>query len=163
MSFVKLIVIDFNLHVVTLRYRPFDASVLARSQLESDCLNDSLPNRLQFTGESPTLPAIHELDFANKNPNSLRLDLGTFGDCGLKESWLSARTDDRTALRTWKKIAKRLKGLTEQGATAINRKTGGVGPAKWHRFTEGAQRLESTGTPMLTMTGIILKPGIPLI
>jgi len=79
---------------------------------------------------------------------------------GLRESWLSARTANTTAIATWKKIAKRLKSMTVQGATAINPDTKTTGPAKGHRFSEGARTLEAAGVPMLTITGIIMKPAL---
>ncbi len=161
LSFVRQIIADFGLHVVALRYRPFDASELSESQLAGCFSDDSLYKRLHFTIGNPVLPVTHELDFGDQNPDSLRLDIGTLGGDGLRESWLSARTEDPAAFATWKKIAKRLKGLAEQGATAVNPKTGRMGPAKWHRFTEGAKRLEATGISMLTITGIVMKPGLP--
>lgn len=161
LSFVRQIIADFGLHVTALRFRPFDVSELSESQLDGCFLDDSPYKRLHFTIEKPVLPVAHELDFGDKNPDNLRLDIGTLSEEGLRESWLSARTGNPGAFATWKKIAKRLKSLTEQGATAVNPKTGGTGPAKWHRFTEGARRLEATGIPMLTITGIIMKPGLP--
>lgn len=161
LSFVQQIVADFALHIVTLRYRPFDVSELCGSQLDDYFSDDSPDKRLHFTLEGPVLSAAHELEFGDKNPDSLRLDIGSLGGDGLRESWLSARTENLTAIAIWKKIAKRLRDLTEQGATAVNPETGATGPAKGHRFTEGAKRLEATGTPMLTITGIVMKPGLP--
>jgi hypothetical protein len=163
LSFVRQIVVDFGLYVVALRFRPFDSSELSESQLD-DCFSDKSPyKRLHFTVGKPVLPVAHELDFGDKNPDSLRLDIGTLGEDGLRESWLSARTENPAAIAMWKQIAKLLKSLTEQGATAINPKTGGIGPAKGHRFTEGAKRLEATGIQMLTITGIVMKPLPPAI
>jgi hypothetical protein len=163
LAFVRQIVADFDLHTVALRFRPFDASALSKGRLDNCFSDESSYKRLHFTIGKPVLPAAHELDFSDKNPDSLRLDIGTLGEDGLRESWLSARTENLAAIATWKKIAKRLKSLTEQGATAVNPKTGRMGPAKSHRFTEGAKRLEATGIPMLTITGIVMKPGLPVI
>lgn len=160
-AFVRQIVADFDLLVVALRFRPFDASELSGGQLDGCFSDDSPYKRLHFTLGKPILPVAHELDFGDKNPDSLRLDIGTLDEDGVRESWLSARTENPAAITKWKKIAKRLKTITEQGATAINPKTGGVGPVKSHRFMEGAKRLEATGTPMLTITGIVMKPGLP--
>jgi hypothetical protein len=160
MEFVRQIVADFGLHVVALRFRPFKATELSESQLGC-CFSAVSPyKRLHFTLGDPVLNVAQELELGDKNPDSLRLDIGTVDLEGLRESWLSARTDDPSSLATWKKIAKRLKGVTQQGATAINRKTGAKGPAKCHRFTEGAKRLDASGTRMLTITGIVMKPGL---
>ncbi len=161
LSFVRGFVADFGLSVVALRYRPFDAHEPSESRL-NDCFSvESLHKRLHFALGKFTLPAANELDFGDKNPGSLRLDVGTLCEGGLAESWLSSRTEDPESIAVWKKIAKRLRSLTEQGATAVNLKTGAMGPAKGHRFTDGAKRLEATGVPMLTITGIVMKPGVP--
>ncbi len=160
-AFVRQIVADFDLHIVALRFRPFDASELSGGLLDGCFSDDSPYKRLHFTLGKPMLPVAHELDFGDKNPDSLRLDIGTLDDDGITESWLSARTENPASIAKWKIISKRLKAITERGATAINPKTGGMGPAKNHRFTDGAKWLEATGTPMLTITGIVMKPGLP--
>jgi hypothetical protein len=160
-AFVRQVVADFRLHVVAIRYRPFDATELSEAQI-GGCFSEASPyKRLHFTLGEPVLSVAQELDFGDKNPDSLRLDIGTADREGVRESWLSARTRDPSALAAWKKIAKRLKSMTEQGATATNPKTGATGPARSHRFTRGAKGLEATGTAMLTITGIVMKPCLP--
>ena len=161
LAFVRQVVAEFDLRVVALRYRPFRARELAEDQL-ADCFADDSPDRrLHFSLGEPALAVARELEFGDKNPDSLRLDVGVVDSNGVRESWLSARTDNSAALAVWRQVAKRLKGITEQGATAISPKTGGRGPARSHRFSAGAKRLEAAGTPMLTITGVIMKPGLP--
>src|SRR5262249_54727334 len=150
--FLREIVADYGLHMIALRTRPFEIGELSQGALDEYLLGDSPSKRLQFTLKDPVLPVAHELEFADKNPDSLRLDVGTLGRDGLRESWLSARTEDPSAIATWKKVARKLKEMTVQGATAINPKTGATGPAKGHRFSEGAAKLQATGVPMLTVT-----------
>lgn len=159
-DFVRQFVQEFHPHVVALRFRPFAAREVSGADLD-DCFSEESPcHRLHFTTGEPVLPVEHELDFGDKNPSSLRLDIGAPRKDGLEQSWLSARTDDPTALAVWKKVAKRLKGMTVGGATAINPDTGASGPAKWHRFTEGARRLDANGTNLVSLTGIIMKPPV---
>lgn len=158
-EFVKQCVSDFGLHVVAIRYRPFEAVELAGDRLNEVFLDSSTHRRLHCTLGKPTLPVADELVFGDKNPDALRLDIGERTKKELRESWLSARTENTAALAVWKKIAKRLKGLTEKGALAVQPKTGATGSARGHRYTPGAKALEASGVPMLTITGIILKLG----
>ena len=95
--------------------------------------------------------------FCDRNPDALYLDVGVYDNMGLHESHLSARTNN-AAIAVWKKIAKRLKEITKRGATATNPETGGSGPARSQRFTEGAVKLHKAGVPLLTITGIVLNP-----
>lgn len=163
LEFSERIIAAYGLRAVALRHdRPFEAHEVYGDQLERCFREDSHYKRLHFTLGEPVLPATDELDFQDKNPDSLRLDIGTPGKTGVMESWLSARTANRAAIAVWNKVAKQLKSITVPGATAINPKTGAIGPAKWHRFTEGAKRLDAGGTPLISLTGIILKPGLPV-
>jgi hypothetical protein len=160
LQFVEQCVIEFNLHVVAMRFFPFEAIKLAGGHLEESFADASPYKRLAFTLSEPVLPVANELDFAAKNPDALRLDIGSRGKTELKESWLSARTENSEAIAVWKKIAKRLKDLTEKGALAVNPKTGDSGPARWHRFTPAAKALESSGVRMLAITGIVMRLGV---
>ena len=161
LSFLRQIVSEFNLHVVALRFRPFSASEIPVGQFDHLFSDQSTSKRFHFSQDKPVLSVADELEFSDKNPDSLRLDVGSRGEEGLRESWLSARTENATALATWKKIAKQLKGMTVQGATAVNPNTGASGSVKGHRFTEGAKRLEAIGFPLLSITGIWMKSGLP--
>ncbi len=149
---------DFGLHVVAIRYSPFEADELV-GDLNEPFSDASTHRRLQFTLGMPTLPVVHELDFGAKNPDALRLDIGKRTKKDLKESWLSARTGNAAALAVWKKIAKRSKDMTEKGARVVQHKTGASGPARGHRYTPGAKALEASGLLMLTITGNIMKLG----
>jgi hypothetical protein len=155
-DFVKQCVADFGLRVVAIHYRPFEAVEVEGDRLNEPFLDSSTHRRLHFTLGTPTLPAANELDFGDKNPDALRLDIGERSKNELRESWLSARTENAAALAVWKKIAKRLKAMTEKGALAVNSKTGDTGPARGHRYTLGAKALQTSGVPMLDLGGVII-------
>jgi hypothetical protein len=158
-DFVKQAVSDFGLHVVAIRFPPYEAVELNVDQLGEEFADSSAYKRLAFTLQQPSLPVTPELDFAIKNPDALWLQIGERTKNELKESWLSARTEDAAALIVWKKIAKRLQAMTEKGALAMQPTTGAIGPARGHRYTAGAKALEASGVTMITITGIILKLG----
>jgi hypothetical protein len=158
-DFVKQCVADFELRVVSIQFPPYQVVELDADHLDEEFADSSTYKRLAFTLGEPSLLVTRELDFADKNPDALWLHIGERTKTELRESHLSARTENAAALAVWKKIAKRLKEMTEKGALGIQPDTGATGPVRWHRYTAGAKALEATGVPMLTITGIILKLG----
>jgi hypothetical protein len=158
-EFVKQIVPEFGLHVIAIRFPPYRAVELDSEQVDEAFTDSSPYDELAFTLRQPILPAKGNMEFCDKNPDALWLAIGKRTKTDLRESWLSARTENAAVLAVWKKIAKRLRGMTERGALAVQPKTGATGPARDHRYTAGAKALEASGVPMLTITGIILKLG----
>ncbi len=149
---------EFQLHISALRFFPFEAHEVEPDALANYFSYASPYKRLELTTGTPVLPVANELDFRDKNPSSLRLQLGERHSDRLDESWLSARTTEPCALNIWKTLAKRLKGMTEPGAIAVNADAGTSGPARGHRFSQGAIRLNAEGVPLTSITGIVLKP-----
>lgn len=158
LSFAHNIITDLNLHVTVVRFHPFEAHELPNEELDHIQSIDTNYKRMYFTITKPILPASNELDFADKNPDSLRLDVGSLEESGLRESWLSARTENLQVVSVWKQIAKKLRGLTKPGGTSVHPKTGATAPAKSHRFSEGAKELELSGVPLLAINNTIMKP-----
>ncbi len=156
--FVKDCVAKYNLHVVAMRFFPFEAIEILPSNLDAVFSKSSPFEELALTIHKPSLPVKSQLNFYDQNPGVLRLDIKRPTEKGLEETWLAARTDNEAALSVWRKVAKRLKQLTKQGATVTNPKTGDRGPARSHRFTAGALKLYKTSIPLLTITGFVLSP-----
>lgn len=158
-DFVRQAVSDYGLHVVAIRFPPYEAIELDPDQLDEAFADSSPYDQLTFTVHKPRLPAKGNMELWDKNPDALNLQFGRGTENGLVESHLLARTENAAALAVWKKIAKRLKGMTEKGALAVQPKTGATGSARDHRYTAGAKALEASGVAMLTITGINLKLG----
>jgi len=158
-EFVKQCVADAGLHVVAIRFPPYKVVELDADQLDVEFADPPTYKELAFTLEKPSLLVTPESDFGVWNPDALWLHIGERTKTELRESHLSARTENAAALAVWKKIAKRLKAMTEKGALGIQPDTGATGPVRWHRYTAGAKALEASGVAMLTITGIILKLG----
>jgi len=161
-DFVMHSVSDFDLHVIAIRYPPYEAVELSPSQVEEAFADSPAQyDELAFTLHQPKLPADGNLELVDKNPDVLRLLLGKASGQGLKQSWLSACAQDSAAIRIWKKIAKRLREMTEKGARAMNTETGEKGPVLGFRYTAGAKSLEASGLPMLDIGGrvvLVLEP-----
>lgn len=94
-------------------------------------------------------------DFVMQHPNALVLDVGSLTEHGLKESWLSCKTDDEVCLRKWKEMAKLLKKNTFCGAVALRPATGETALMRHHRYTAGAQQLFRLGVNMLPIAGVV--------
>ncbi len=150
---VEDVVREFDLSVTTIRFRPFGAVAVEHNAIETLFKELSPRQRVAFTLGAANLPVENELDFAKKNPDYLRLDVGQQGHDGLEQSWLSARTENAVAISTWRKIAKRIETITEKGVTAINRDTGAIGVMRSFRYTTGAKDLEDHGVHMLPTVG----------
>jgi hypothetical protein len=153
MLFIEEVIRDFGAKAVVMRFRPFDVKEVRLEDFRRLLNNAPDYRRWAFLLGNPVLSVTNELEFADKNPDQLRLDVGRKSEKGLEQSWLSARTANCDALATWKKVANRLKKRTEQGVTAVNPKTGATGRMKSYRYTIGAKSLEAQGTAMLPIAG----------
>jgi hypothetical protein len=158
-DFVKQCVSDFGLHIIAIRFHPYEAIELDADRLDEAFTDSSQYDELAFTLHPPILPAKGNMALADNNPDVLWLAIGKRTNTSLKESHLSARTENAVAFAVWKQIAKRLKDLTDKGALAVNPETGATSLARGHRFTSRAKALETSGIATLTITGIILKLG----
>ncbi len=160
MRFIKEVAEDFSANVVAMRFFPFMLRPVSTVEIEHffECAPDY--RRWAFTQSEVALPIADELDFADKNPDHLRLEIGRRTERGLEQSWLTARTVNTDALATWRRVATRLKKMTNQGVTAINPNTGASSRMKSFRYTNGAKSLESLGIAMLPIAGTsLLKLG----
>lgn len=146
-------VAEFDLHVVAIRYLPFCAEEIDPSQL-AEVFGETSPIReIAFTQKLPDLSAKGRMEFIDKNPCQLSLQIGRLTNQGLEQSWLSSRTDKGEELAVWRKIAGRIKKQTKQGVTAVNRVTGVSAAYKSFRYTEGAKSIETCGEKMVPPQG----------
>ncbi len=151
--FAEQCVHDFDLHVVAMKYFPFEANEVPQDSLSSVFSTTALFRELAFTLERPVLPVVSNLDFYDKNSNKLRLDIQRPTKDGLRQTWLACRTNDTTALSVWKQIAKRLKKITKAGVIVVNPNSGCSAPCSSFRYTAGAKALECEGVRMLPAAG----------
>ena len=153
LQFVKECLRDFNIHVVAMRFFPFEATEVSADRLEEIFSTSSAFRELAFTVERPVLPVKSSMHFHDQNPSNLGLEIQRPTEKGLRQTWLACRTGDARALSIWKKIAKRLKEMTTTGVVAVNPDTGACASSSSFRFTSGAKALELAGVPMLPAAG----------
>lgn len=160
LRFVKEWVIDFGLHVVAMKFIPFEAIEAGADDLETIFSASSPYEELGLTVGEPSLPVKSNTNFYDRNPDSLRIDIRRVGQNGLEQTRIAARTDNSDVLVVWKMIAKRLKALTKTGVVVVNPDTGATVAVPSFRFTSGASMLAATGIPMLPIAGgCLLKFG----
>lgn len=153
LSFTKEMCGEFGIYLIAMRFPHFEAKLVMDGELDQLFATSSDYRRLAFTLEPPNLAVKNTLDFGDKNPDYLRLELGKSDDMSLEESWLSCRTENKAAFTVWKKIAKALKDRTFAGITATNRENGKQAEYPKQRYSSGAKALEDRGVTMLPAVG----------
>ncbi len=151
--FVKQIVKDYGLHVVAMKFFPFGAIEVNSSGLDGIFAESSPYDQLGLIVSKPILSMRGTMDFLDKNPNALCISIERKGEKGMRQSSLSARTDDAAILSVWKKVAKLLKDMTQTGVIVINPDTGASVLDRTFRYSAGAKSLASSGLPMLPIAG----------
>ena len=145
--------------IVAIRFRPFEAVTCDPAKMD-DAFGDESVRRIAFTLTAPVVAAEGMNAFLDKNPDVLLLDIGRRSERGLGESWLSAKGVQPEVARKWGLLVRRLRAITEEGAIAVNPKSGATAKVKGHRFTRGAKLLEMEGVSILPAAGTtILKLG----
>ena len=115
--------------------------------------NHPVSFEIAFTLDPPLLPVKGNIEFIDKNPDQLGLQIGRRTKNGLEESTLSCRTDNPAALEVWRKVADRLKNMTKAGITIVNRQSGDKRFYRSFRYTKGAEALEGNGVEMISPSG----------
>jgi hypothetical protein len=110
-------------------------------------------NRICLSVSEPNLSAKSVLEFSRKNPDCLSLSIGKHDKEGLVESGIGAQTDNKDALKIWRKIVKKFKTLTMEGAWVINPNNNAKEFYKNHRYTEAAKKAAEGGVTIKPMAG----------
>lgn len=153
-TFVRESVEDFDLFVVGLYFFPFSVIDLRRADLEKVIVKERTIKEVVLSVGAPCLTSYSGIDFSEKNPDSSYLDIGRISEKGMEQSCFSVSTDDNSALKIWKELARRLRRMTKAGVIAVNVETGAAVPVRSFRYTEGAKIAEVGGTRILGPAGI---------
>jgi len=98
--------------------------------------------------------ATSALDFMRRNPGMLVVSIGAQADEILRESTISAMTDDGPSIVAWKIIRNKAKALMRTGAVSVlNPASGARQSLKSHYYSQGAQELAARGVRMLASAG----------
>ncbi len=153
LSLVRDCVTEFDLHVVAMKFFPFEAVEVSGSHLDEVFSSSSAFRELALTLQKPFVAVRSSTEFFDKNPNKLRLDIERPSEKGLKQTWLTARVNDTEALPIWQEVARRVKAISKVGVVVVNPHTGASVRSRSFRYTEGAKALESMGIQMLAGSG----------
>lgn len=99
------------------------------------------------------LEAASSLDFLRANPSVLTISLGMQSQSEIRESALSAMTDDGESLKIWRAIGTKAKASMFSGSTVINPLTGAEQRAKGHYYSSGAREMAKRGVRLLASAG----------
>ncbi|HSP79830.1 MAG TPA: hypothetical protein VLQ93_14960 [Myxococcaceae bacterium] len=141
-----------GLHITAMKFPPPEGRLIGVDDLHEGLLEGGV-RRIAFTLEPPVLTEETSNRFFDHNPDALILDPGRLTEKGLEESWLSARTSNEAALKVWKRVARKLRGITKAGAIAINPDTGATAHIRIYRSTAGARDLQAKGVVMRSLGG----------
>ena len=86
-------------------------------------------------------------------PNSLSFRIGRLEGGGLRQSFISAVTDDSPSLKIWKMIEKNIRSSTLSGVECFDPQSHHLSYSKSFRYTKGALEAESRGLVMLGIVG----------
>jgi hypothetical protein len=150
-SFARHCMEDLHLYAVVMKYFPFENVEVSAQDILHFSKTTSPFRELAFTIKKPILSSKDE--FTKNNPSRLQIGLPILNPEGLRQVALSARTDNSDELLIWRKIANRLKKITNVGVVAMNPESGATCPAPTFRYTSGAKSLASDGVPMLPVAG----------
>src|SRR5271156_548730 len=92
LPFVKECIADFNLHVVAMRFFPFEAIEVKSHDLDAVFSDSSPYEELGLTLCEPSLPVKSNTNFYDKNPDLLRIDIRRTEEKGLEQTRIAART-----------------------------------------------------------------------
>lgn len=140
----------FDLHLVALQFFPtFQAEQIkdAKRLLQID-----VPRRICLSRSAPNVAARSLLEFMNRNPDSLVIDIGQFSRSKLGESSVSAQGAN-AEFDFWKTLASELRKRTKAGMWAHNPTNGAKRFYPQHRYTARAANLAEQGAELAAATG----------
>ena len=151
LEFVRKLLQEQVAYASTVENKPFSMRLLDLTNI-NEAFRSSGNRRIYLTLNKPE-PCLSSEDVEAKVSNPLILDVGRLDQNRLHQSWLACRVFDEGVLKVWKKVAKQLKDLTDEGITATNRENGVSQYYKSFRHTEGARRLQDEGVEIIPIQG----------
>lgn len=138
-----------------IRYPPFQAS---------SCAIEGLYEALRLTEVTTLLVSFREIILRpettmkaiwEQSPDLLKWEIGRIAANSLGESWISARSDDATVLKRWRKLLNSLRKVTKAGASAVDPRSGASRWYQAHRYSPRAKALQARGYEMLPLAGAV--------
>jgi hypothetical protein len=152
-DFAEEIVHDFSLHMVAMKFFPFEAVEVKPNDIARVFSDESPYREFMFTVTDPVVEGTGNMKILDENPGALRLTIERKTKEGLGQSGLDVRTDDPALLPIWRAVARRLKGMTKAGVTIVNPITGDRGWYRTFRYSSGAKAWADSGIPILGLGG----------
>lgn len=138
--------------LVAVRFPPISFTEVTRKEIRKQ-ITDPFVKQCSFLIRPFDSSIKYQIDFCERYPDQMILNIGHRTSDGLQESWLGYKTDNSNAIAIWKQIVKDIKSNTKPGITLTNFRSGVTSIEKRYRYSHGAQVLESQGVPMLPLAG----------
>ncbi|MFI7601215.1 hypothetical protein [Actinoplanes sp. NPDC049681] len=145
---------EFGLVVAVESFVPrYVARSCIMEDLGAELAGSSDINRVSLNLVPIDLSPTSSLDFVRLNPNILAVSLGMQSQTDLRETALSAMTDDSESIRIWRAIRAKVKASLLSGSTVVNPITGAEQRAKGHYYSVGAREMAKRGIRLLASAG----------
>jgi hypothetical protein len=112
-----------------------------------ECSDDV--RRISLNPSPVDVNAASSLEYSKRNPDSLFITLGGQSDAILRESVLSAMTEEVTLAAAWKKLRERARKSMFKGAWAENTMSGARSRVANHYYTAEAKCLADAGVTLM--------------
>ena len=152
-SLIKEVVLNLNVHAIIIKSFPFIAKEATVDEL--DVLLDESPRNvtIALTVDSPLLQSPTKMAFIDNNPDCLIFEIEFVTKEGLKQSSMTARSNNPEIVGKWNMISRLLELRSDSGVTATSVANGVSSVYKRFRYTKGAYELALGGVPMLPVAG----------
>ncbi len=135
-SFINQCTREFPIHAVAISFQnEFSAKLI--EEIDIDFINMNEISDIYFSLDKPVIGDKTGRTFLSNNPGSLVIEIGIHKEESLKESCISAISDNSEELKCWRKIIKLLKKNTNKGGWVTNPHSKSKGFYKSIRYTKG--------------------------
>lgn len=117
---------------------------------------EAIPDRISLHIYPINLAVRSGLEFVDENPQGFCIVVGQESAQGLHESLLGATTDDREAMKLWRRLRRDLRDSLNSGAWRVSTVNGARSREDSHLYTSGARRLQDEGVPSVGMSDWIV-------
>lgn len=131
------------LHAAVVEYHPFSVLPITLEDVEEHVRRERV-RRLVLAERPVDCSAQGNNQLLDKNEGALVLDIGRTSAFGMTESRISTIN----STRAWRLVASDLKRSTTAGMVGANEQSGATAKYRTLRYTQGAAKLEESGTPM---------------
>jgi hypothetical protein len=144
----------FNLQVVAIKLFPkYSVFKVDNNDLKGILRREGTIDQICFRNADINMSANSGFEFMKNNPDCLVMNIGKYSENCIRESSLSAITEDSGILKMWKSIVKNLDRHLIKGAWVLGPNAGSKEYLKNQRYTGTVKALAAKGMKLLPVAG----------